>query len=143
MSQTAQLTPPPAAPAGWKHFVSLDNRYIAPIFITCILLVGHLSFGILESYQKTAAGDRGQHRDGADARPHLLSQVGASGERVHQRDQRGNSAALTCLLALCPVRGHLHHVQICAAHQRPPYLEPVQLRHLGDAFPGPGNRGQL
>ena len=32
---------------------SLDNRYIAPIFITCILLVGHLSFGILESYQKT------------------------------------------------------------------------------------------
>ncbi|MGA9811462.1 MAG: hypothetical protein WBQ64_01720 [Terriglobales bacterium] len=53
MSQTAQLTPPPAAPAGWKHFVSLDNRYIAPIFITCILLVGHLSFGILESYQKT------------------------------------------------------------------------------------------
>ena len=53
MSQTAHLTPPPAAPAGWKHFVSLDNRYIAPIFITCILLVGHLSFGILESYQRT------------------------------------------------------------------------------------------
>ena len=52
-SMTAHLTPPPAAPAGWKHFVSLDNRYIAPIFITCILLVGHLSFGILESYQRT------------------------------------------------------------------------------------------
>ena len=51
--QTAHLTPPPAAPAGWKQFVSLDNRYIAPIFITCILLVGHLSFGILESYQRT------------------------------------------------------------------------------------------
>ena len=32
---------------------SLDNRYIAPAFITCILLAGHLSFGILESYQKT------------------------------------------------------------------------------------------
>src|SRR5580693_4796229 len=32
---------------------SLDNRHIAPAFITCILLVGHLSFGILESYQKT------------------------------------------------------------------------------------------
>jgi len=32
----------------------LDNRYIAPLFITCILLVGHLSYGILESYEKTA-----------------------------------------------------------------------------------------
>src|SRR6267142_5809221 len=31
----------------------LDNRYIAPLFITCILLAGHLSYGILESYKKT------------------------------------------------------------------------------------------
>src|SRR5918993_291223 len=31
-----------------------DNRYIAPLFITCILLVGHLSYGILASYDKTA-----------------------------------------------------------------------------------------
>ena len=55
MSQptTASLTPPPSSSGGWKQFVSLDNRYIAPIFITCILLVGHLSFGILESYQRT------------------------------------------------------------------------------------------
>lgn len=30
-----------------------DNRYIAPLFITCILLVGHLFYGILESYEKT------------------------------------------------------------------------------------------
>jgi len=30
-----------------------DNRYIAPLFITFILLVGHLSYGILESYKKT------------------------------------------------------------------------------------------
>ncbi len=30
-----------------------DPRYIAPLFITCILLVGHLSYGILESYEKT------------------------------------------------------------------------------------------
>ena len=54
MSQqmSAPLTSPPATPTGWQFF-SLDNRYIAPIFITCILLVGHLSFGILESYQRT------------------------------------------------------------------------------------------
>src|SRR6476619_4874295 len=31
-----------------------DNRYVAPLFITCDLLVGHLSYGILESYKKTA-----------------------------------------------------------------------------------------
>src|SRR5258705_13354196 len=31
----------------------LDQRYIAPLFITFILLVGHLSYGILESYWKT------------------------------------------------------------------------------------------
>jgi enediyne biosynthesis protein E5 len=50
---------PPAPPArsadagSWKRWLSLDNRYIAPIFITCILIGGHLSFGMLESYQKT------------------------------------------------------------------------------------------
>lgn len=42
-----------AAPAGWRSYLSLDNRYVPPIFITSILLVGHLSYGILESYQKT------------------------------------------------------------------------------------------
>jgi Na+-translocating ferredoxin:NAD+ oxidoreductase RnfD subunit len=31
-----------------------DNRYIAPLFITFILLVGHLFYGILESYERTA-----------------------------------------------------------------------------------------
>jgi enediyne biosynthesis protein E5 len=36
-----------------SSWLSLDNRYVPPVFITLILLVGHLSFGILESYQKT------------------------------------------------------------------------------------------
>jgi enediyne biosynthesis protein E5 len=46
------IQPPP--PSGQrKPLLSLDNRYLAPFFITCILLAGHLSFGILESYQKT------------------------------------------------------------------------------------------
>jgi enediyne biosynthesis protein E5 len=49
---SASATRPMEVPQ-WKRFVSLENRYIAPIFITLILLVGHLSFGILESYQKT------------------------------------------------------------------------------------------
>jgi uncharacterized membrane protein (DUF485 family) len=38
-------------PALWKRM--LDSRFTPPIFITLILLVGNLSFGILESYQKT------------------------------------------------------------------------------------------
>jgi Na+-translocating ferredoxin:NAD+ oxidoreductase RnfD subunit len=46
-------TPSPATGPQWKRWFSLENRYLAPIFITCILLAGHLSFGILESYKKT------------------------------------------------------------------------------------------
>jgi len=53
MSPTAEIITPMPAPARRKPLFSLDNRYIAPAFITCILLVGHLSFGILESYPKT------------------------------------------------------------------------------------------
>jgi hypothetical protein len=37
----------------WKSYLSLDNRYLAPALITCILIAGHLSFGILESWQMT------------------------------------------------------------------------------------------
>lgn len=46
------IPPAPQQPA-WKRFLGPENRYLAPAFITCILLAGHLSFGILESYQKT------------------------------------------------------------------------------------------
>jgi Na+-translocating ferredoxin:NAD+ oxidoreductase RnfD subunit len=53
MSPTTETVAPAQMPAQRKPVVSLDNRYIAPAFITCILLVGHLSFGILESYPKT------------------------------------------------------------------------------------------
>ena len=44
----------PGLQAGERKKFRFDNRYIAPLFITCILLVGHLSYGILESYQRTA-----------------------------------------------------------------------------------------
>jgi len=53
MNPTA-VTAPQAAPprrAVWKS--ALDSRFAPPVFITLILLVGNLSFGILESYQKT------------------------------------------------------------------------------------------
>jgi enediyne biosynthesis protein E5 len=37
-----------------KSWINLDSRYVAPAFITLILIVGHLSYGILESYLRTA-----------------------------------------------------------------------------------------
>jgi enediyne biosynthesis protein E5 len=36
-----------------RRRLSLDNRYIAPLFITFILLVGQTLYGFLESYEKT------------------------------------------------------------------------------------------
>jgi enediyne biosynthesis protein E5 len=56
MSQQTMTMPPlPAGPPArnWRRFFTLENRFIPPIFITLILLVGNLSFGILESYTKT------------------------------------------------------------------------------------------
>lgn len=38
---------------GWKSHLSLNNRFVPPLFISLILLIGHLEFGILESYQRT------------------------------------------------------------------------------------------
>lgn len=47
------ITAPPLEVSTRRKF-RFDNRYVAPLFITCILLIGHLSYGILESYKKTA-----------------------------------------------------------------------------------------
>jgi enediyne biosynthesis protein E5 len=35
------------------HFFSIENRYLPPLFITLILLVGQVSFGVLESFSRT------------------------------------------------------------------------------------------
>lgn len=55
MSQAAIATSVPMPPRKplWKQWLSLDNRYVPPAFITLILLAGQLSFGILESYERT------------------------------------------------------------------------------------------
>jgi enediyne biosynthesis protein E5 len=60
MSNSATNVLPASAPsvsvtpqAPWKKFLGPENRYLAPTFITSILVIGHLSFGILESYKKT------------------------------------------------------------------------------------------
>ena len=53
MSQQAVAAPATGMRTGWKSWLSLENRFVPPVFITLILLIGHLSFGILESYPKT------------------------------------------------------------------------------------------
>jgi Na+-translocating ferredoxin:NAD+ oxidoreductase RnfD subunit len=60
MSQPTTESKPPLPHAagkpemrGWTPISSRLNPFLPPIFITLILLVGNLSFGILESYTKT------------------------------------------------------------------------------------------
>lgn len=50
---TALERPEVSAAARWRRHFTLENRFVPPIFITAILLIGNLSFGILESYRKT------------------------------------------------------------------------------------------
>ena len=45
---------PVAASPAKTPFFSLGNRYLAPLLITIILLVGQLAYGFLESYTRTA-----------------------------------------------------------------------------------------
>lgn len=50
----ARAHPPADAPPKRRmSWLSFDNRYLPPVFITFILLVGQLVGGILESYEKT------------------------------------------------------------------------------------------
>ncbi len=37
----------------WQQFFSLNNRFLAPLLITCILLFGQVVFGMLESWSRT------------------------------------------------------------------------------------------
>lgn len=55
MSQSAISVPVPARPRPplWKQWLTLNNRYVPPVFITLILLGGQVSFGILDSYERT------------------------------------------------------------------------------------------
>lgn len=44
-------TPTTSSPRRW---LSMENRFVPPIFITLILVIGNISFGILESWTRTA-----------------------------------------------------------------------------------------
>jgi hypothetical protein len=51
--ETHALPSAGAVPAH-RRFLAVDNRYLPPILITSILLTAHLSFGILEAWERTA-----------------------------------------------------------------------------------------
>src|SRR5262245_55415662 len=55
---SASVVPAPstssAALISLKRFFSFENRFLAPLLVTVILLVGQLTYGFLESYWKTA-----------------------------------------------------------------------------------------
>src|SRR3984885_6378941 len=53
MSHGVGIAQPVKHEAAWKRFFSPANRYLSPLLITCVLLVGQLSYGILESYSRT------------------------------------------------------------------------------------------
>jgi enediyne biosynthesis protein E5 len=54
MSADATVLPVGGAVSPPRRRLTLDNRYLPPLLITCILLAAHLSFGILEGWERTA-----------------------------------------------------------------------------------------
>ena len=52
-STISNAAPASASPVPRRRVLSLDNRFLAPVLITGILLAGQLGFGILESYTRT------------------------------------------------------------------------------------------
>jgi len=49
----AGAMPRASAVAPWKRFFAIDNRFLPPLLITSILLTAHVSFGILEGWERT------------------------------------------------------------------------------------------
>ncbi len=57
---TPEITAPTSTPtvnpnsaSALARFFSLENRYLVPMFITTILIIGQISFGFLESWSRT------------------------------------------------------------------------------------------
>src|SRR6202167_4266483 len=53
MSAGLATAAPPKPRSALGRFFSAENRYLSPLFITLILLVGNLSFGLLESFSRS------------------------------------------------------------------------------------------
>jgi Na+-translocating ferredoxin:NAD+ oxidoreductase RnfD subunit len=53
MAATVAVESSPKALHRYRKLFTFENRYLPPFLITCILLIGQLSYGFLESYSRT------------------------------------------------------------------------------------------
>ena len=120
--------PRPGTPQ-WKKWLSLDNRYVPPVFITLILLAGQLSYGILESYERTLLAIATSIAAELILGRIFLGKWLNVASAYITGHQRRNPCALPRLLAVRRGGGTCDHIKIRAALQGPPSLEPFQFRH--------------
>ena len=101
---------------------SRRQPFLPPLLITSILLTAHLSFGILEGWERTALAivtAIGAELTGGPG----PTGVAASRKLAHQRYQRRHSHSLAVLLAAFPDRPHFDHLER-------PYVLRFRGRHL-------------
>ena len=145
MSQSTSeplTTATPALEVPARRKFRFDNRYVAPLFITCILLVGHLSYGILESYKKTALAIVAALITELILGRIFFGKWLESCQCLHHGNQRRDSGPLARLLALRAVQRHLDNVEVRLASEGTPHLESVQLWHRGVVVSGAGDNGR-
>ena len=138
-TDTPALSDIGAVPTPARRRPRIDNRFLPPLLITSILLTAHLSFGILEGWERTALAIADGHRRRAGHGPCHLRRLAASGERLHQRHQRRHPGAVAVRVALRPDQPDLDHLEVRAALPRPAPLEPVELRRQRRGLPGAGD----
>ena len=112
------------------RFFSPENRYLAPLLITTILLVSQVSFGLLESFSRTALAIATSMLFDLVLGRLMYRTLSEPGQRVHHRNQRrypGSFAGLLALRALCRA---LHHFQVRSALEGTPSLEPFEFWYL-------------
>ena len=141
MSQGVSVARPVKPEAAWLRFFSPSNRYLSPLLISCVLLVGQLSYGILESYTRTLLAiatsliaEAVLSRIYMGKWPNLASAyISGISVGILVRSPAFWPYALCALISITS--------KYVLARPRSPYLESIQLRHRSHVHPGLRNRG--
>ena len=126
-------------PARRGRLLTIDNRFLPPILITCILVGANLSFGILEGWERTALA--------------IVVAIGTElvlGRITYGKWPHPASAYISGISAGILIRSpfwwpyfftqlHLDPFEVRAAPQRPAHLESDQLRRQRHGVPGAGD----
>ena len=134
----ANSTAVAAAPASSRRW-QIDVRFVAPILITFILLIGQVSVRGAGKLPENPACHRLQPAHGVGFGAADVWQMAPSGERVCFGDQRGNFNPFAVLLALRAVRRAFHSIEICDSGEQSASVESVEFRDCRDA--GSGSAG--